>query len=255
MTRFAPPDMTGAALARRIAEGTVFQSAPVSASRALTDAAWTHVCRAFGPDSAQDLAPASRTAARHAILAASNDGAFQRVLDLRTEMAADPALRALCQNLAGAFGLTGYTVDPPQLRALVPGAHRLKAARHAFTAHRDTWYGYPGGTVNIWLALSKCVKEATFVFYMDMYRTHVPNDAAGFHASRWRQNRGEAMVPQDIVYPAARDLHNVGPATGFAAQPADVLLFSAQHLHHPRGHDEALPRLSLDFRLIPGGPA
>ncbi|MGE0495667.1 MAG: hypothetical protein AB7S38_41060 [Vulcanimicrobiota bacterium] len=187
-------------------------------------------------------------------LAGWPNAAFLESLSLaRQRLRDDPTVSAAVAELLQAHhGLEQTVVDPPRLRVILPRGHQLEAAKPAYYAHRDTWYGNPRSQLNWWLPLHDVEQQQTFVIYPEAFNQPVANDSHEFDYGHWRQQVGFAnsAAPKGAIYPRALGKLTHLQTQGFAARKGDLLVFSAAHLHQTLAFDHGLPRFSIDFRTV-----
>lgn len=180
------------------------------------------------------------------------DTLWEAITELRRQFQQDSALRQAYAELLTALGfdLQACAVDVPRLRAVIPGAEHNPAAQPAYFAHRDTWYANPAAQLNLWLPLADYPPQQTFVFWPELFKTPVENDSEAFDYHSWKQRVGfQAAQHQNALYPRALQAPEQ-PATGFACQAGQVLLFAAAHLHQTLPNPGPQIRYSLDLRLV-----
>lgn len=136
-----------------------------------------------------------------------------------------------------------FVLSRPSLRICIPGGENQECLKNAYTLHRDTWYGYPASTINIWIPLHEVDAHETFEIYPNYFDKPVHNSSSLFDWRSWKKTASmahypTAELPQDV---------EVLTVQGEADQ---LFIFSAQHLHRTTPHAHPQTRFSLDVRLI-----
>ena len=189
-----------------------------------------------------------------------DEDVFARVGAVRRELFTAPEVHAVLRELVGELGLDAreVAIDPPRLRAILPGGARNPRAKAVYYAHRDTWYGHPAQLITWWVPLDDLPEEETFVFYPELLAREVPNDSERFDYDAWTarglalrigwQDR-EAGVREQ--YPAVNvELPEDARAVGFSCARGENLLFSGAHLHRTLPQEGRRARFSVDFRVV-----
>lgn len=161
-------------------------------------------------------------------------------------------LAPLCRNLLAEQGLPlePLCIDQLRLRGVAPGSHQLEAARPAFYAHRDTWYANPQAQINLWIPLHRVDERNGFAFYPEAFNRPVHNDSEKFDYDAFRhvgfQQPGGALQAH---YPRClEELHD--PPRPVRLERAQLLWFSAAHLHQTLPNQSPEIRFSLDLRIV-----
>lgn len=187
-------------------------------------------------------------APRTAPMGLTNEAWLERLGELRAELHGSGwrgPVRAVVEELG--LDPACCAVDRPRLRAVVPGAERIPAARAAYFTHRDTWYGNPANQLNLWLALHPVDSGGGVLFYPEGFGQAVPNDSRTFEAARWLRSGGFQVPGVARAFP--RCDRPPGPARGVAVTAGDLLVFSAAQLHGTAPPTDRV-RFSLDLRLV-----
>lgn len=144
---------------------------------------------------------------------------------------------ARCVQLCGIR--SGFFVDSPTLRCSVPNGHTNPLATKAYGIHRDTWYGYPAGMVNVWVPLLGHNEHNGMEVFANYFDKAVANNSWGVAPNAWAHN---TVFPECLQ--AIDD-------TGVAVFHPDgrYYLFSGQHLHRGQPNTSGVTRWSVDFRL------
>lgn len=232
----------GAELREALYAGRVLRSPPSEASRALVDAVREVVARELGHPI--ETAQHRMTPGEH----------FAGVTRARGALAVEARFLSMARAVAreGGFDPRELAVDPPRLRAVRDGGHRIAAAAPAYYAHRDTWYANPRSQINVWIPLHDVRAEETFVIYEDALSVPVENDSDAFEWDAFRHEVGfqRADPPPSATYPRALASLEAFTPTYVEGRAAELVLFSAAHLHEPRAHESGRTRFSVDFRLV-----
>lgn len=142
-----------------------------------------------------------------------------------------------------------FYVDTPTLRCSRPNGHTQLQAAKAYGTHRDTWYGYPAGIVNIWVPLMGHTQGNGMEVFETYFQTPVRNNSEKFRLTEWSNNTN--------VFPEC--LENIDGQSGTLLYHSngEYYLFSGQHLHRGQPNLSNTTRWSVDFRLYfqDSGPA
>ncbi len=178
---------------------------------------------------------------------------FRERLNEAREEVASPRFSRLAACCLAALGLTAkdLNLDTVRLRAVTPGLEDIESAAPVFYGHRDTWYGNPACQVNAWLPLQRVDRRNSFRFYLDHFEAPIANDSEGFVAQVFERERGFGRLDanRSSVYPRAL-VPPGGQTYEVEMERADVLLFSAAHLHQTLVNRSSKVRFSLDFRFF-----
>lgn len=143
---------------------------------------------------------------------------------------------AQCVQLCGVR--SEFFVDPPTLRCSVPNGHDNPYAAKAYGVHRDTWYGYPAGIVNVWVPLLGHTENNGMEVFLEYFDKKVANNSDQIDPHNWAHNS---------VFPECLDPIDDGVALFHPY--GKYYLFSGQHLHRGQPNTSGVTRWSLDFRL------
>lgn len=113
----------------------------------------------------------------------------------------------------------------------------------ALCLHRDTWYNLPEHSINVWVAITGCIKENTFRLYPSFFDQKVEI-----------VNYVDASSTQDTtIFPQAPpDIVKNEVFVSVEGNKGDALAFSSHHLHQSC-HTPTTVRASLDFRFVVEG--
>lgn len=180
-------------------------------------------------------------------------GEFREALNRARQVLAGPIYRRLALRCLQSVGLqeSDLLLDQVRLRAVSPGLETVAAAAPVFYCHRDTWYGNPKCQVNAWIPLQAVDADNSFQFFPHHFQQPIANDSHLFKASDFERQGGFGRVteqPAESVYPRALQQPQ-GTAVSVRLQAAQLLLFSAAHLHQTLVNKTERTRLSLDFRF------
>lgn len=228
--------------------GAIFKLAPTAASRALADAVLLLLRAELGdPDE------------RRAAVALPPDALFAVIGRVRRALFTEPRWHAALRDTIGSlnFSPAEHAFDPLRLRTVLHEGHRVAAAAPVYVGHRDTWYAHPQNALTWWIPLDDLDPAETFEFYPDMFARPVPNDSTGFDYDAWVRDGWDLRIGwQDrnaglrARYPSSGADHAALRAAGFACRKAEVLIFSAAHLHRTLAQATGRARFSLDFRVV-----
>jgi hypothetical protein len=177
---------------------------------------------------------------------------WARTCDARAAIGSDPRARAASVELAMALGFrrARLAFDVPRLRVVAPNAHRTPAAARAYYMHRDTWYGSPASQINVWVPLFDVDERDSFAIWTDAFGASVENDSGAFDYARFVTRGGfQSAAVIDAAYPRALESPRGAP-TCIRAVAADVVAFSAAHLHATTPNETQRTRFSVDVRFV-----
>lgn len=156
--------------------------------------------------------------------------------------------------VAEAIGLSPSEIalDRPRLRAIASDGHLVPAAAPAYFAHRDTWYANPRAQLNVWLALHDVTAEESFDVYPEAFTRPIANDSAAFDWDVFARDVGwqRSGAPASASYPRALEPLDALRAAPISAREAEIVVFSAAHLHRTRAQSTGRTRFSVDFRVV-----
>ncbi len=224
-----------------ILRGVVARCPASDESRRLVAIAMEHASAAFASDDLQ------RVHER-----AGGDELWQGTCTARAALASDPRARAACVELAVALGFRRATLafDVPRLRVVSPNAHLRPAAARAYYMHRDTWYGSPASQINVWVPLFDVDERDSFAIWTDAFGAPVENDSSAFDYARFVTHGGfQSAAVIDAAYPRALESPR-GARTCVRASAAEIVAFSAAHLHATTPNETQRTRFSVDVRFV-----
>lgn len=154
------------------------------------------------------------------------------------------------------FNAKQQAFDPARLRAVASNGHLNPRAAPLYYGHRDTWYANPQSMLTWWIPLHDVNAKETFEFYPEYFDRPVANDSEIFDFDEWIAD-GEARrigwqntnTGHTANYPSLKET-TVGDSVSVVANKADILIFSAQHLHKTLQNHTNQTRFSLDFRTV-----
>lgn len=132
-----------------------------------------------------------------------------------------------------------FYVDAPTLRCSVPDGHSNPQASKAYGIHRDTWYGYPAGIVNVWVPLLGHTDDNGMEVFLEHFDKPVANNSDQIDPKNWTHNR---------IFPECLDTIEDNGVALFHPE-GQYYLFSGQHLHRGQPNTSGVTRWSVDFRL------
>lgn len=213
--------------------------------RDLADHARAFVRDAFGTLDPQ-LAQYDIDVARFAELAANLKESFTH------DSLTDNLTTALAVGL-GADPETTY-FDRPRLRVAPSDDYLTSGVSYAYKPHRDTWYGNPAPTVNLWFPLFEVDGDSVMSFWFHKWQVEVPN--TGYDHDAWvRDHRFRAVeLLEEDRRPHPLPLEDVGPwDLRLVPGVGDTLAFSACHLHATAPNRSGRTRFSVDVRFLSRG--
>jgi hypothetical protein len=182
-----------------------------------------------------------------------------RVGALKTRFTNDATTKQLVRGVLTAFGcdLDDTWFDVPRLRVVPHGGYLSSGVSYAYKAHRDTWYSSPGAQVNWWMPVFDVTGERAMSFFPEYWSTPVANSSARFDYDEWcRVGRqlATSQVGQDTrQHPLPDQPVETRSELRVAGTVADLILFSAAHLHSTAANVSGRTRFSIDFRTLHSG--
>ena len=180
----------------------------------------------------------------------------ERVGPLKTLFTNSAETKELIRALLLALGCDPEETyfDVPRLRVVPHGDYLSSGVSYAYEPHRDTWYSSPPEQVNWWLPVSDLVPGRAMSFFPDYFDKAIANSSAQFDYQEWCEN-GRLLASSQIrsderKHPLALEQVDRSSELRIAGAKADVLLFSAGHLHSTAANKTGLTRFSLDFRTV-----
>ena len=146
-----------------------------------------------------------------------------------------------------------YAIDQVRLRAIVPNAHNINAARAVYFAHRDTWYGNSQSQINCWIPLHDIDPNEGFDIFANYFSKAVENDSILFDYDKFRDTVGWQSCKESskkYVYPSLIGEINKEKIVPIFGKQGSIHLFSAAHLHQTKCIIGTKVRFSLDFRFV-----
>lgn len=146
-----------------------------------------------------------------------------------------------CETIAQCVQLCGaqnFFVDAPTLRCSAPNGHNNLKATKAYGVHRDTWYGYPAGIVNVWVPLLGHLENNGMEVFVDYFDKAVSNNSGQIDPHNWAHNS---------VFPECLD--TIDDGVPLFHPEGQYYLFSGQQLHRGQPNTSGVTRWSVDFRL------
>lgn len=147
-----------------------------------------------------------------------------------------------CERIAHCVQLCGaqdFCVDAPTLRCSVPDGHSNPQASKAYGIHRDTWYGYPPGIVNVWVPLMGHNADNGMEVFLEYFDKEVVNNSHQIDPKNWTHNS---------VFPECLEAIDDNGVALFHPE-GQYYLFSGQQLHRGQPNTSGVTRWSVDFRL------
>lgn len=144
--------------------------------------------------------------------------------------------------------------DVPRIRIVTSDNYLTAGVGYAYRAHRDTWYSSPQGQINWWLPVFDLTPENTMSLYPGYWKNRIKNSSIDFNYDEWcQQGRVLATVQTGAdtrKHPLPEEEIDVTTETRFVLSSAEVMLFSAAHLHATAPNRSGKTRFSIDFRTI-----
>lgn len=160
-----------------------------------------------------------------------------------------PEARGICRDMARDLHLhpaaSNLLVGVPSFRLALPRPLQdMPAQIPALSLHRDTWYGLPTRSINVWVPLGDADCDNGVEFFPEFFQTHVSNTSDLFSYDAWKSGDKDTIFPS-ADHGVVRDLH----PTRFLVKRGEALLFSSQHLHRTAQRPKSM-RASIDFRVL-----
>jgi len=180
---------------------------------------------------------------------------FARLTQMRAQLKED-WLRQQCRQIVeeAGFPLEQMALDQLRLRGVAPGSDQLPAAQAAFYAHRDTWYANPQSQINLWIPLHEVDASNSFAFYPGYFNQPVQNDSQDFEYEVFAGKGGFQSPGAATRAHFPRALQAISePGQAVEMKAAELLWFSASHLHQTLPNRSQQVRFSVDLRLVHRG--
>lgn len=231
----------GSSLRNAIYGGTIFHLQANASTQRLVSAVVELLVKEFG---------AQFRAAEKEL---ETDDWFARLDRIRFALKNEPRFLKLSAAVLGELKLnpSEFAVDYLRLRGVRHNGHFVPAARAAYFAHRDTWYGNPKSQINIWIPLHDVLEDETMLFAQESFAKSVANNSREFDYERWIREVGwQKRGSTSGAYPTVTNPESMGPEVGFSAKSGELIVFSGAHLHRTRGHARNQTRFSIDLRAV-----
>jgi hypothetical protein len=241
-------ELTCAERRQRIFDGDLLLYSRIDATAALARHARAMIAQALAP---YDPEHAQESLEVHEFV--------DRVGALKTRFTNDATTKQLVRGVLTAFGcdLDDTWFDVPRLRVVPHGGYLSSGVSYAYKAHRDTWYSSPGAQVNWWMPVFDVTGERAMSFFPEYWSTPVANSSARFDYDEWcRVGRqlATSQVGQDTrQHPLPDQPVETRSELRVAGTTADLILFSAAHLHSTAANVSGRTRFSIDFRTLHSG--
>ncbi len=183
---------------------------------------------------------------------------FSRIGELRKMIYTSSEFRERMNRVIEScgFDIGQQIYDPARLRAVASNGHLNPCAAPLYYGHRDTWYSHPQSMLTWWIPLHDVIAEETFEFYPEYFARVVENDSEIFDFDAWTADGPEKQIGwqnrdtgRTAGYPSLKESPE-GVCIPVIASAADILIFSAQHLHQTCNNVTGQTRFSLDFRTV-----
>lgn len=179
---------------------------------------------------------------------------FARFTAARRCMTADAQAARCCRRVVSELGLStsALAFDALRLRAVPHRGHHVPEAAAAYYLHRDTWYANPQTQLNWWIPLHDVDEQTTIRLFPRLFRQPLSNDSAEFDYNVWRQQVGWARPGGAAlaVHPRALEIEQKELCWRPRVAAAEIIVFSAAHLHGPALNEGGATRFSADFRTV-----
>ena len=144
--------------------------------------------------------------------------------------------------------------DVPRLRIVTSDNFLTSGVGYAYKAHRDTWYSSPEAQVNWWLPVYDLSPENTMSIYPEYWAKIIKNSSADFNYEEWCRIGRVLATSQTRTdtrkHPLPLEEISELAETRYVLSSAEVMLFSAAHLHATAPNTSGKTRFSIDFRTI-----
>ena len=144
--------------------------------------------------------------------------------------------------------------DVPRLRIVTSDNFLTSGVGYAYKAHRDTWYSSPEAQVNWWLPVYDLSPENTMSIYPEYWAKKIKNSSGDFNYEEWcrigRVLANSQTGTDTRKHPLPLEEISALAETRYVLSSAEVMLFSAAHLHATAPNTSGKTRFSIDFRTI-----
>lgn len=144
--------------------------------------------------------------------------------------------------------------DVPRLRIVTSDNFLTSGVGYAYKAHRDTWYSSPEAQVNWWLPVYDLSPENTMSIYPEYWAKKIKNSSGDFNYEEWcrigRVLANSQTETDTRKHPLPLEEISTLAETRYVLSSAEVMLFSAAHLHATAPNTSGKTRFSIDFRTI-----
>ncbi len=230
---------------KKIFEGEFLLHSPTSPVQALVTHARSMISEAFpewDPCIAQHHLPV--------------EGFIQRAGPLKTRFTNNPRTKVLIRDILSDLGcnMEKTYFDVPRLRVVSSDGYLVSGVGYAYKAHRDTWYSSPRAQLNWWLPVYDLMPAQTMSMYPAYWNKPIANTSADFDYGEWcRVGRANATTQGSVdtrKHPLPSEPVDPGSEVRFVLKSAEVLVFSASHLHATAPNNSGQTRFSIDFRTV-----
>lgn len=168
--------------------------------------------------------------------------------DARTKELVRDILREAGLDLARSF------FDVPRLRVVTSDQFLTSGVGYAYQAHRDTWYSSPAAQINWWLPVFDLHAEQSLALYPFYWDHPIRNSSGDFDYDEWcrvgRQLATSQIGKDTRQHPLPLEPVNTSDEVRFIGNAAELILFSAGHLHATVPNTAGTTRFSIDFRTV-----
>lgn len=144
--------------------------------------------------------------------------------------------------------------DVPRLRVVTSDQFLTSGVGYAYKAHRDTWYSSPPAQINWWLPVFDLHVEQSLALYPYYWSRPIKNSSGEFDYDEWcrvgRQLATTQVGKDTRKHPLPLEEVNTSDEVRFICNSAEVILFSAGHLHATVPNTAGTTRFSIDFRTV-----
>ncbi|RTE07916.1 hypothetical protein [Paenibacillus whitsoniae] len=152
------------------------------------------------------------------------------------------------------YDLTETYFDVPRLRIVTHDNYLSSGVGYAYKPHRDTWYGSPVQQVNYWLPVFDITSKNGLAFYPKYWNEKIANTSSEFSYKEWVEvgrNLAISQIKTDTrKHPLPSEEIAISDEMRFSCSAAEMVAFSASHLHGTVPNQAGFTRFSIDFRVV-----
>jgi hypothetical protein len=175
---------------------------------------------------------------------------------LKSKFTNDSVTKGIVQEILADFGLDPHETyfDVPRLRVVTSDKFLTSGVGYAYKAHRDTWYASPGCQINWWLPVYDLDVEQTLALYPHYWANPIKNSSGDFDYDEWcrvgRQLATSQIGTDTRKHPLPLEEVKTDDELRVICNSAEMILFSAAHLHATVPNTAGTTRFSIDFRTL-----